>query len=41
MSYNPQFAKLGEILVKENIITEEQLQQALVEQKQKNDKYSF
>ena len=38
MSYNPQFAKLGEILVNENIITEEQLQQALVEQKQKNDK---
>ena len=38
MSYNPQFAKLGEILVNENIITEDQLQQALVEQKQKNDK---
>ena len=29
MSYNPQFAKLGEILVNENMITEEQLNQAL------------
>ena len=38
MSYNPQFAKLGEILVNENIITEEQLNQALAEQKNKKDK---
>ena len=38
MSYNPQFAKLGEILVNENMITEEQLNQALAEQKNKKDK---
>ena len=38
MSYNPQFAKLGEILVNENIITEDQLNKALVEQKNKKDK---
>ena len=37
MSYNPQFAKLVEILVNENIITEEQLNQALAEQKNKKD----
>tara|TARA_B100000941_G_scaffold288714_1_gene266140 strand:+ start:227 stop:1945 length:1719 start_codon:yes stop_codon:yes gene_type:complete len=38
MSYNPQFAKLGEILVNENMITEEQLNQALAEQKNKKGK---
>ena len=38
MTYNPQFAKLGEILVNESIISEDQLNQALVEQKTKKDK---
>ena len=38
MSYNPQFAKLGEILVNENIISEADLEAALSEQKAKGDK---
>jgi len=38
MSYNPQFAKLGEILVNENIITEKELEKGLSEQKKKKDK---
>ena len=38
MSYNPQFAKLGEILVNENIITEKELEKGLTEQKKKKDK---
>jgi len=38
MSYNPQFAKLGEILVNEKIITDKQLEKALAEQKKKKDK---
>ena len=38
MSYNPQFAKLGEILVNENIVSEAQLDKALSEQKTKKDK---
>ena len=38
MSYNPQFSKLGEILVNEKIITDKQLEKALVEQKKKKDK---
>ena len=38
MSYNPQFAKLGEILINEKIINEKQLEKALAEQKKKKDK---
>ena len=38
MNYNPQFAKLGEILVNENIISESDLESALSEQKAKGDK---
>jgi len=38
MNYNPQFAKLGEILVKENIISEADLETALSEQRSKGDK---
>jgi type IV pilus assembly protein PilB len=38
MSYNPQFAKLGEILVKENIVSEADLEVALSEQRAKGDK---
>ena len=38
MSYNPQFSKLGEILVNEKIITDKQLEKALAEQKKKKDK---
>ncbi len=38
MSYNPQFAKLGEVLVNEGIITETELEKALSEQKTKKDK---
>lgn len=38
MSYNPQFAKLGEILVNENIISEAELEKALSQQKIKKDK---
>ena len=38
MSYNPQFAKLGEILVNENIITEKELEKGLAEQKKKKGK---
>ena len=38
MSYNPQFAKLGEILVNEKIITEKDLESALSSQKKKKDK---
>ena len=38
MSYNPQFAKLGEILVNESIITEKELEKGLAEQKKKKDK---
>ena len=38
MSYNPQFAKLGEILVNEKIIDEKQLDRALAEQKKKKGK---
>ena len=38
MSYNPQFAKLGEILIHEKIINEKQLEKALAEQKKKKDK---
>ena len=38
MSYNPQFAKLGEILVNENFITEAELEKALSQQKTKKDK---
>jgi len=37
MSYNPQFAKLGEILVNENIITEKELEKGLTEQKKKKE----
>mgnify|MGYP006117111885 FL=1 len=38
MNYNPQFAKLGEILVKENIVSEADLETALSEQRSKGDK---
>ena len=38
MSYNPQFAKLGEILVNEDIITEKELEKGLAEQKKKKGK---
>jgi len=38
MSYNPQFAKLGEILINGKIINEKQLNKALAEQKKKKDK---
>ena len=38
MKYNPQFAKIGEILVNEGFITEEKLEKALVEQKKSKDK---
>ena len=38
MSYNPQFSKLGEILVNENFITEAELEKALTQQKTKKDK---
>lgn len=32
MSFNPQFARLGEVLVHENFITEDQLKEALIKQ---------
>ena len=38
MSFNPQFQKVGDILVYQKIITEEQLQKALTEQKQSKEK---
>ena len=38
MNYNPQFAKLGEILVNENIISKADLESALSEQRAKGDK---
>lgn len=38
MSFNPQFQKVGDILVYEKIITEEQLQKALNDQKQSKEK---
>jgi len=38
MSYDPQFAKIGEVLVHEGIITEKELDSALAEQKKKKDK---
>ena len=38
MSYDPQFAKIGEVLVHEGIISEKELQTALAEQKKKKDK---
>ena len=38
MSFNPQFQKVGDILVYHNVITEEQLQKALSEQKETNEK---
>ena len=38
MSYNPQFSKLGEILVNEKIISEKELEKALAEQKKKKGK---
>ncbi len=38
MSFNPQFQKVGDILVYEGVITEEQLQKALSEQKESKEK---
>tara|TARA_Y100000996_G_scaffold194743_1_gene152642 strand:+ start:2477 stop:4195 length:1719 start_codon:yes stop_codon:yes gene_type:complete len=38
MSYDPQFAKIGEVLVHEGLITEKELESALSEQKNKKDK---
>jgi len=38
MAFNPQFQKVGDILVYENVITEVQLQKALSEQKESKEK---
>ena len=38
MTFNPQFQKVGDILVYQGIITEEQLQKALSEQKESKEK---
>ncbi len=38
MTFNPQFQKVGDILVYEKIITEDQLQKALSEQKESKEK---
>ena len=38
MSFNPQFEKIGDILVYEKIITQDQLDQALIEKKNSNEK---
>ena len=38
MSFNPQFQKVGDILVHQGIISEDQLQKALAEQKKSNEK---
>lgn len=38
MSFNPQFQKVGDILVHQGVISEEQLQKALAEQKKSNEK---
>ena len=38
MSYDPQYAKLGEVLVHEGMITEKDLESALSDQKKKKDK---
>ena len=38
MSFNPQFQKVGDILVYEGVITEQQLQKALSEQKESKEK---
>ncbi|MBM4400168.1 MAG: pilus assembly protein PilB, partial [Candidatus Cloacimonetes bacterium] len=32
MSFNPQFARLGEVLIHEGYITEDQLKEALIKQ---------
>ena len=37
-NFNPQFAKIGDILVHNNTISEQELNQALAEQKNSNDK---
>ena len=38
MTFNPQFQKVGDILVYQNIITNDELEKALNEQKQSNEK---
>ena len=38
MTFNPQFQKVGDILVYHNVITDEQLQKALTEQKKTKEK---
>lgn len=38
MSFNPQFQKVGDILVHQGVISEDQLQKALAEQKKSNEK---
>ena len=38
MSFNPQFEKIGDILVYQKIITQDDLQQALEEKKTSNEK---
>ena len=38
MSYDPQFSKLGEVLIHEGMITDKELESALSEQKTKKDK---
>ena len=38
MSFNPQFEKIGDILVYEKIITQDDLDQALIEKKKSNEK---
>ena len=38
MSFNPQFEKIGDILVYEKTITQDQLDQALIDKKNSNEK---
>ena len=38
MAFNPQFQKVGDILVYQNVITNDQLEKALSEQKESNEK---
>ena len=38
MSFNPQFEKIGDILVYEKVITQNDLEQALEEKKSSNEK---
>ena len=38
MTFNPQFQKVGDILVYQNIITKDELEKALQDQKESNEK---